>query len=1149
LFVESEIKKNILGLTPENNQLYINKSGPASQVYLARYLQEKDQKVVILVPPGRDIDKYAGLASIFGQDDLPHDKFWESHWSIFPEPAKGLNLNWSEIWAGLFRLANSTASVSIIPSNLLLHFLPPRKTVSDSFMLVFRGEDAGTDSILSKATAWGYARRTTVAETGELALRGDILDVFPPGYSHPVRLEFFGDRIESIRTFEPVTQRSRQDLDECLILPVIPSLMEENLVISAEKKSAHLRKVGELNSSAYHNLREKLDLQSGDYPCGLFYENPGTWSDYLPADAFYILADTNELRTGLEEEQWKISQWSRDKSYPERHIFQPASRARSIWQNKRCLIFEKLVMGRKSKGVDLSEKEIKNFYDIFWKPEDRKRPWLSFVTALKEWKKTSRQTILAFNTPGSRDKFLNIIGPGDIKFSTVYHPDHPGLFAVVSRLGTGMSLEWNQIFILGEDVIQPGKKPGYRAVTGKFAGLSTIEELNENDLVVHREYGLGRFGGLKRVGAGKSVNDYLLIYYANDDKLYIPADRFSLVQKFKGPEGVSPSLDRLGGTGWSKTKARVRKAIEKIARDLVDMYAFRKVAKGYSYGPAGELFREFEATFGFEETPDQAQAIKDVMQDMENPEPMDRLVCGDVGFGKTEVAMRASFRAVLDGKQVAILCPTTILAEQHYQNFRQRMEDLSVTVRMLSRFVPRPRQKAVIEAAKRGEIDIIIGTHRILSKDVQLPRLSLLILDEEQRFGVKHKERLKKFRQNIDVLALTATPIPRTLQLSISGIRTLSVIETPPLDRKPVENMIIERDRDFLKKVVARELDRQGQVFWVYNRVDGLEEVLAYVQELAPDARVGMAHGQMHEPELEETMHKFWHHELDILVCTAIIESGLDYPRANTLIVDQAQMFGLGQLYQLRGRVGRSERQAYAYFVVPSYSKLSDQARKRMQIILDMDYLGAGFQVAMEDLRLRGAGNLLGEVQSGQIGKVGLDLFLDMLQEEIARQKGDPVQSRIDMEISTGFPAFIPEDYIADSSERLRYYRILSACPDIECLDNAQQEIKDRYGHIPDELNNFIMILRIKQVLKPLGASKGDFQEKKFLIEWAEHDQKPDPAGLVSWMEKNKDKSRLIPSSTLELRLSDNVSIEKALDETLSIAEDLISYLKHSSNI
>lgn len=1139
MYIDPQLKKEILNLGQEKKHLYLHKSGPASQVYLASYLQKQNQSAVIIVPPGRNINTYIHLSKIFGLNRNSTEKFWESSWQVFTGEQSAKSQDWGNLWSGLFALLNNKPFVSIIQSNLLLNFLPPKQVVEDSFMLLLINEELSTDTILNQAISWGYRRRTTVSQSGEIALRGDILDIHPPGYDYPVRIEFFDDHMESIRTFEPLSQRSVKELDECLIVPVSPCILDSEIVESAGAKLEHLKRVGEINAATFHNLQEKMTLNPEHYPPGIFYESPGTWSDFIPEDSYFILDDTNELRAGLEEEEWSSKSRALEKSYPETLIYQPAVRARSMWHQSRQLIFENLVIGRKNKGPELNEKEIKNFSDMFWKPEDNKRPWHALIAALKEWKKTANQVILSFNTDKSRQKFLSIVHEEGIKFRTTYFPDEKGLYAVVSKIGIGMNLEWNHIIILGEDVIQPKKSLRGRAVKGTFKGLDQVDEVESEDLVVHRDYGLGRFGGLHRVRAGRSANDYLLIYYANDDKLYIPVDRFALVQKFKGPEGTAPSLDRLGGTGWTKTKDRVRKAIEKIAKDLVDMYAYRKVAKGYSYGPAGEFFREFEATFGFEETQDQEQAIRDVMDDMEKPEPMDRLICGDVGFGKTEVAMRAAFRAVQDGKQVALLCPTTVLAEQHYQNFRQRMEDFSVNVRMLSRFVPKARQKTIIEAARRGEVDIIIGTHRILSKDVILPNLTLLILDEEQRFGVKHKEKLKKYRQNVDVLALTATPIPRTLQLSISGIRTLSVIETPPIDRKPVESSLIEKDDEFLQKIIVRELERNGQIFWVYNRVQGISKVMEYVQTLAPEARVGMAHGQMPEKELEETMHKFWHHELDILVCTAIIESGLDFPKANTLIVDQAQMFGLGQLYQLRGRVGRSDKQAYAYFMISSFSGLSEQAKKRMQIILDMDYLGAGFQVAMEDLRLRGAGNLLGEVQSGQIGKVGLDLFLDMLQEEVSRQKGEPLQTKDDLEVSIGFPAFIPENFITDSKERLKYYRILSACRDIECLDNIQQEVKDRFGKIPQEFFNFLEILRIKQILKPLGASKADFQENRFIVEWPEQTTKLNPVELVTWIEKHKDQARLIPPSKLELRLSSNESIDIGLKKIAALSEGL----------
>ncbi|MFW5730283.1 MAG: transcription-repair coupling factor [Desulfonatronovibrionaceae bacterium] len=1139
MFLTQELKNQLAGLNRLGGHIYIHKSGPASQIYLARYLQSKKQNVVVLVPSGTDIRIYSSLAQAMAGDLFRPEKFWEASWQVIPEIPDLKIQKWDRIWSGLFSLINNNPSVSIVPAGLLLHFLPPRKIIEDHFLLVLENEDVSPDHILARAAAWGYKRQDMVSQPGEISRRGDILDIYPSGYASPVRMEFFGDSVESLRTFEPLSQRSLSRLEECLILPVCPCIAEEELLSRARSRLGHLKTTGELNPAVFRDFEEELSLSRGGYPPGIYYSRPGTFSDFVHQDTCFILADTNEINTGLEEEEWKLRRQSEAMSVPEEHVFQPFRRARKIWQNQKCIIFEKLVMGSKSKGIDLPEKELLTFKDLFWKPEQARRPWAALVEGLKDWRRTAHQVILAFNTEQSRKKFLKFIEQEQIRIRQAYHPGQRGIYALVASLGKGMDLRWNHLLVLGEDVLQPAKSRGTGRAGSKFAGIAGIDEIMPDDLVVHKDYGLGRFGGLQRVRAGRSVNDYLLIYYANDDKLYIPADRFSLVQRYKGPEGFSPALDRLGGTGWTRTKSRVRKAIEKIARDLVDMYAYRKVAKGFSYGPEGELFREFEATFGFEETPDQARAIKEVMEDMEGTEPMDRLVCGDVGFGKTEVAMRAAFRAVQDGKQVAVLCPTTVLAEQHYQNFRQRMEDLSVNVHMLSRFVPASRQKLIVEAAKRGEVDIIIGTHRILSKDVILPNLSLLILDEEQRFGVRHKEQLKKLRQNMDVLALTATPIPRTLQLSISGIRSLSVIETPPQDRKPVESSLIERDDQFLSRVIQRELDRQGQVFWVYNRVKNIQDVLEYVSGLAPHARIGMAHGQMSERRLEQTMHAFWHHELDILVCTAIIESGLDFPRANTLVVDQAQMFGLGQLYQLRGRVGRSERQAYAYFVVPSYDSLGKQAKKRMQVILDMDYLGAGFQVAMEDLRLRGAGNLLGEVQSGQIGKVGLDLFLDMLQEEVARQKGESVKVQEDPELSIGFPAFIPEDYIADPALRLRYYRILSACADMEELENTEQEIKDRFGHLPLELDCFVNVLKIKQTIRTLGAVRADFQENRCVLEWPEDTAVLNPAGLVAWVEKNQKQSRLLPPSKLELRLSNNESIEKFLVQVRAMVRDL----------
>ncbi|MGN1037775.1 MAG: DEAD/DEAH box helicase, partial [Mailhella sp.] len=545
------------------------------------------------------------------------------------------------------------------------------------------------------------------------------------------------------------------------------------------------------------------------------------------------------------------------------------------------------------------------------------------------------------------------------------------------------------------------------------------------------------------------------------------------------------------------------------------------------------------ATFGFEETPDQSRAIQEVFADMDKPVPMDRLVCGDVGFGKTEVALRAAFRAACDGRQVALLCPTTVLAEQHYQTFRSRLAGFPINVGLLSRFVPKARQAEELKAAAQGQIDILIGTHRILSKDVQLPNLGLLILDEEQRFGVRHKEKLKELRKNVDALTLTATPIPRTLQLSMSGIRELSVLETAPAERKPVATALIGRDRAAMRQVMERELARQGQVFFVHNRVQTLPQTAAMVKELVPGARVGMAHGQMAERELEDTMHKFWHGELDVLVCTAIVESGLDFPRANTLIVDQAQMFGLGQLYQLRGRVGRSDRQAYAVFVVSDIEHLPSLARERLRIILEMDYLGAGFQVAMEDLRLRGAGNILGEAQSGHMARVGLDLYLEMLEDAVSRLKGEDELLRTETEINLGIPAHIPDFYIEDAHERLKYYKMLSSAVNASERENVEMEMRDRFGTFPEALETFLSVLAFKSRVNELGVARADLLSDRVRLKWAEGQKKVQPEAMVRLAMANSGRMHLYPPATLELMLSHEASPARRLDEARTFLDAL----------
>lgn len=1129
----------------------IHKSGLGTQCLLAHSVLQKGQNVVIVVPDEHKKEEFQEILHLFAgdQSELP---LWKRQWIDFPafHPKVNSVALWAKRWAALFGLSLGQKPRGVLLTlDNLLPLWPSPEEVEDEFLFITNGEEISPELIAEKATQWGFERVSMVTRLGEIAVRGGILDIFPPGYSFPLRCEFFGDTLESIRQFTPLTQRSRQNLDQIVILPVVSVILDEDKLSKARNLWNHLWKTGSLSKQMISALEQRLDAFDMSLLPGIFYPQSVPLSRWLDKEAIYFLVGADKIRARLEElegewEKYLEEEAINDTVLPQNVVMQTVTSARQTWLDKAQILFEELPLGERGPGKTLPEQRYASFHELFWKPEQRTHPWSTLISSLKEWKQVSHQILLSFHNEHSRSRFLRLLQDEDLDLHQEYHSNRHGVFALISHFSAGLELKWNQTFILSENVLQPQKNKTASQLTGKndFKGLKRLDDIQTGDLLVHRDYGIGRFLELTRLQVDRTGNDYLLLEYAGNDKLYVPVDKLSLVQRYKGPDGAVPSLDKLGSIQWNKTKDRVRKAIETIAYDLVEMYAYRKLAKGYVYSVADELYREFEATFDFNETVDQEQAIQEVLNDMDKPEPMDRLVCGDAGFGKTEVAMRAAFRAVLAGKQVALLCPTTVLAEQHFRNFQRRMADFSVNVAMVSRFVSAAEQKRILQSAERGAIDILIGTHRLLSDDVRLPKLSLFILDEEQRFGVRHKEKLKKMRKNIDVLTLSATPIPRTLQLSLSGLRQLSVIETPPQERKAVETSLIERNPKELREIIEREMIRQGQVFWVFNRVKGITGVKDFVQALVPGARVAIAHGQMAERKLEQTMLQFWHGEIDILICTAIIESGLDFPRANTLVVDQAQMFGLGQLYQLRGRVGRSKEQAYSYFVVPSLDNLSQSAEKRLKTILDMDYLGAGFQVAMEDLRLRGAGNILGEVQSGNMSKVGLDLFLDMLQQEVQKVRGLPLKEETEPELNIAFEANIPGNYIADPQERLSYYKGMSSASSEEQLSGWAEELKDRFGPLPEEVKNLLSVFDFKRQASQLRVEKVDLFSNRVVLVWG--DQKPpfEPEQLVRWMEHLFDRVHFTSPSKLELRFSDNGSISKEL-------HGAIQELKHLQQI
>jgi transcription-repair coupling factor (superfamily II helicase) len=1129
----------------------VYKSGLATLAFLAVSALARGQSAVVVAPGVNELSRLSALLELLAP--ASPGSLWGSSFMALPSyaPGRATHAFWARRLAFLaFAAMGQRPRILLLTADNLLPKWPPPRALDGNILNIAVGEELPRDLIAEQAVLWGYKRAPMVTNPGEFAARGDILDIFPPGYDSPLRLEFFGDLVEAARRFDPATQRSLAELTEATLLPAAPAVLSETFMDEARALWQSIAGTGELNRAAKQHLEASLTARDAAIWPGLYYERPVELSAWFPEGAAWIVCDPTRVKERLEEVEhgWRkffeAETKERGFPWPASRVLWPENMARKALVSGRRILFEDLVMGRGRHGPDLPEKSLERFGDLFWKPGSDKRPWTTLTAALAEWSRQPGQTILSFHGERSRRKFIKMIEPEGLAIRTSYTPGAEGIYALVSSLRHGMDLPWRDTRILPEDILHPdgGHADRREREQKDFKGLSSFDEIRQGDLVVHRDYGVCAFSGLARMTVDATGGDYLLLVFADEDKLYLPADRLGLLQRYKGPEGITPPLDRLGGSRWKSVRERAKKAIERIAADLVEMYAYRQVAKGYAYGPTNELYLEFEATFGFEETPDQERAIAEVLTDMERPEPMDRLVCGDVGFGKTEVALRAAFRAVLDGKQVAMLCPTTVLAEQHYQNFVSRLEGFPVRVEMLSRFVSPKRRKVVLEAVSRGEVDILIGTHRILSADVSIPNIGLLILDEEQRFGVKHKERLKAFKKNIDALTLTATPIPRTLQLSLSGVRGLSVIETPPPERKAVETALVERDQDFLRQVLARELDRQGQVFWVHNRVQGLEEVARFVRELAPGAKVAMAHGQMSETALEEAMHGFWHGETDILVCTSIIESGLDFPRANTLVVDNAHMFGLGQLYQLRGRVGRSPRQAYAYFVVPHLEKTPELARKRLRVILDMDYLGAGFQVAMEDLRLRGAGNILGEAQSGHIARIGLDMFLEMLADEVRRLKGEPVKEHVEPELVLGLAARIPERYVPEASDRLRLYKALSTARTEEGLGELMAEMRDRFGPPPVEVENFRAALALKQVLARLGADKAEIAPSRLVVSFETGGASVSPERLVAFVTERGDGARLLPPGRLALPLDQTappaVAVEAWARELAALGEE-----------
>lgn len=1005
------------------------------------------------------------LLSLFPQwESLPYDEI-SPHPEILRQRIKSL----------YSILRNSEQIIVISPIKAIMQKVISPHELEGSVSHLYKNKEIDREMFIRFLIDKGYNRVKIVEERGDFSVRGGIIDLYTPFYENPVRLEFYGDRLESIRRFDIETQRSISDgfLDEVIILPARDisnapfSMPLSNIFDFLGKDGVIFIEEGEDVKNemiAYSNMiedrYEKASMKKGHAPPPeTLYLNEGQVSDTLKRFPVVFL----ERGPIVLHECEKIFSFDFE-------------------QNEDIRSELKLSI---SKKAGIKDEEGTLFY--------------SFIKRLKDWKEKNIRCFIVSHNQLQAERLRDLLySYGEnayldvsITFKEAIIKIPSGVYLLVGLLSNGFrNFKDGWVLLTEEEIFGERRRawPERKRVFQERRSSSqlTSKELKEGDLIVHVDYGIGRYLGIKHLKIGGISNDYLLLEYLDGDKLYLPVDRMNLVQRYIGGDGRPPRLDKLGSSSWQRVKKRVKSAISEMVKEIIDLYAVRQAFEGYSFPPLDQFYKEFEAAFEYEETPDQLKAIEDVMRDMGLPKPMDRLICGDVGFGKTEVALRAAYRAVMSGKQVALLVPTTVLAQQHYQTFRERFKMYPVVIEVLSRFRTVKEQKDILERLRQGKVDILIGTHRILQRDVIFRDLGLVIIDEEHRFGVSHKERLKQIRKLVDVITLTATPIPRTLQMALSGIRDLSLIQTPPENRQAIRTFVVRYDDELIEEAIRREFERGGQVFFVQPRIQNIYHMANHLKHLVPEASVAVAHGQMKAKDLEEVMLKFINKRVNLLVCTNIIGSGLDIPAANTILINHAEQFGLADLYQLRGRVGRGSQQAYAYLLIPGELPISKDALRRLRAIQEFSELGSGFRLALEDLEIRGAGNLLGKSQSGHITAVGFELYTQMMEKAIKELKGEPFIEEITPEIHMRLSAFIPEYYIEDSMERLNIYRRLSFSKSNDDVESIREELIDRFGPLPEEVENLLEVIKIKVILTRLAIKKLEENESQLILTFHE---------------------------------------------------------------
>ncbi len=1111
----------------------------AKALYIVLLWQATERNIVVVVDGNKQAEALGELVdTFFGllvTSDLPGPQTIPAL-DVLPAQRMSPHSEISEQRAiGLWRLASRKTSITITPVASALLRTEAAEFYRQLALTLRVGEEIPLEDLLAHLQSIGYEPRDPVEMVGEYSLRGGILDIFPAEASKPIRIELFGDLIESIRRFDVETQRSVMKISETTLLPL-----------------AEYHKSREL----FLELAEQMDVASpGDpFPGWEFavpLVRPRKHSLFSLIENPVVIVDEPEQTAGASDRLWKRLEDKPDRPFP-----CPPAANFYTWPELRASL---------EGDAELALRELEVFADpqslipnpgvLASSAGTTSRPSMAFhgniqaaIAEARNLVERGNRVVFFARSSGELERLADIFQEYAVPFQLGLDPadaTRPYLaersyvagtaastFLVKGLVRRGVVFPEAQIAVFGSEdlfdssdlVAKPGPSKSQLA-----AFTADMADLKPGDYVVHEAHGIGRFLGTREIAQGDNKGDFMLLEYAGDAKLYVPLARLDLIQKYRGAgEGAAPGLDRLGGVTWERTKSRVKAKMRDMADELLKLYAQRRMAEGFRYSPDSNWQREFEDAFDFTETKDQLSAIKQIKKDMESGHPMDRLLCGDVGYGKTEVAMRAAFKGLGDGKQTAVLAPTTVLAYQHFETFKRRFAAFPVRIEMLSRFRDKKEIAEVLEGLADGKVDIVIGTHRILSQDVTFKDLGLLVVDEEQRFGVRHKERIKQLKHNVDVLTMSATPIPRTLHMSLAGLRDMSVIETPPKDRLAIHTVVAHYGNDLIRTAIEQEIARGGQVYFIHNRVDSIYMRASAIQDLVPGVRVNVGHGQMGEAALERAILGFMQHEYDVFVCTTIAENGLDIPLANTMIIENAERYGLSELYQLRGRVGRSNRRAYAYLLIPPDTELSEIARKRLAALREFSDLGAGFKIAALDLELRGAGNILGGEQHGHIGAVGFDMYIKLLEETVHELKGEEAPLQVHSTLNLGLDIRIPSEYISDEQQRLRAYKRIADAGTPESSAEALAELEDRYGPAPDAVRSLLKFSALKGSAQKLGIEAIDRRAGALNVKFHK-EAHLDPTRLMNLVTATEG-AQFTPAGVLRLPLDGASSAAKVLD-------------------